>query len=682
MFRTRIVLSVPSAAFYQPLLDEGASVPPTLTATYISLTQFASASGDRIIKTSTSHSISEFHAFWSQHGDYQEVQSPQDAPHFAPCEVDPEQHFGRDAIKSMTAIVLDVIDTLDEFPGMATALDVLECAYFCYARFDSAPGNPLFRIIVPLDEPVDAELYESCHLAASLAKKLKVIIDPACQQVDRLYAMPCMPEGFLSSPRFDSPYITIASDDERALSLSDLEPVDDDEVETYLPRQAPAPKVPRPAPHPLFAEMDEYVAQYWGGVEPIFTENACFLYDGIIWKPMSMDALRSYLLNTVFQQQHPPQKVAQFANAMRQRYYREYFPSPAVLGQESSGNERSFRIALTNGTVDPFRSILVPSDPKHYLRGKLPFPFNPSASCPRWLTFLNEIFANDDDRNERIAFVQEMMGYLLIPSTKHQVMFWMYGEGSNGKSVILSVITWLLGNGNVSNVALTKLGQRFYLAQLVGKFANISDEMGANAVLDDEVLKQTISGGRQQAERKGEQPFEFEPHARIVASTNVLPRTIDKSYGFFRRVRILRFTRIFAPHEQDRALPQALRQELPGIFNWALEGLVRLQRNDTFTEVPSSFVALEKYRASVDPVRAFVQQCLRTDTTADSGKPPKSPTLAVYRAFTAYCEEHGYTAPNSSYFGRAMSDLGLAARPSNGRNYYPVALLETEEVEV
>lgn len=656
-------------------------MPPIRTATSIGLTQFVSASGDRIISTSTSHNITEFTAFWSQHGDYHEVQSQQDAPHFAPCEIDPEQPFGRDTIKSMTAIVLDIVGTLDESAGMAAVLAELECAYFCYARFDSTPGNPLFRLVVPLDEPVDPEHYESCHLVVSLAKKLNVIIDPACQRIDQLYAMPCRPEGFLASLRLDSPYITISSDDKPAFSLSDLAPVDDDEVETYLPRQAPAPKVPKPAPHPMFAEMDEYVEQHWGGVEPIFTENACFLFDGIIWKPISMDALRSYLLNTVFQQQLPPQKVAQFANAMRQRYYRECFPSPGVLGQESSGNERNFRIALTNGTVDPFRRLLVSSDPKHYLRGQLPFPFDPDARCPRWLTFLDEIFANDDDRHERIAFLQEMMGYLLIPSTKHQVMFWLYGEGSNGKSVILSVITWLLGNGNVSNVALTKLGQRFYLAQLVGKFANISDEMGANAVLDDEVLKQTISGGRQQAERKGEQPFEFEPHARIVASTNVLPRTIDKSYGFFRRVRILRFTRIFAPHEQDRALPQALRQELPGIFNWALEGLVRLQSNDTFTDVPSSFVALEKYRASVDPVRAFVKNCLRTDAASSNGQPPKSATSAVYRAFIAYCEEHGYTAPNGSYFGRAMSDLGLAARPSNGRNYYPVTLLEMEEVE-
>jgi len=672
---------VPSAAFYQPLLDEGASVPPISTSVPISFTCFANSSGDRIIRTSTHNNASDFTAFWSRHDNYQEVQSSQDALHFAPCEIDPEQSFGRDTIKSMTAIVLDIVGTLDGSASMAAALQELECAYFCYTRFESSPENPLFRLVVPLDEPVDPELYESCHLAISLAKKLNVIIDPACQRIDQLYAMPCMPEGFLALPRLDSPYITMSSDDERAFSLSDLEPVDDDKIETYLPRPASAPHVPRPAPHPMFAEMDEYVEQHWGGVEPIFTENACFLFDGIIWKPMSMDALRSYLLNTVFQQQQPPQKVAQFANAMRQRYYRECFPCAAGLGKEYSDHERNYRIALTNGTVDPFRGVLIPNDPKHYLRSQLPFPFDPGARCPRWRAFLDEIFAHDDDRDQRIAFQQEMMGYLLIPSTMHQVMFWLYGEGSNGKSVILNVITWLLGNGNVSNVALTKLGQRFYLAQLVGKLANISDEMGANAVLDDEVLKQSISGGRQQAERKGEQPFEFEPHARIVASTNVLPRTIDKSYGFFRRVRILRFTRIFAPHEQDRALPLVLRQELPGIFNWALEGLVRLQRNDAFTDVPSSFVALEQYRASVDPVRAFVKNCLRTEAPPGNGQPPKSPTSAVYRAFIGYCEEHGYTAQNTSHFGRAMSDFGLAAKPSNGRNYYPVTLLEMEEVE-
>jgi P4 family phage/plasmid primase-like protien len=162
-------------------------------------------------------------------------------------------------------------------------------------------------------------------------------------------------------------------------------------------------------------------------------------------------------------------------------------------------------------------------------------------------------------------------------------MFWLYGGGSNGKSVVLKVITWLLGSGNVSTVPITKLGQRFYLAQLVGKLANLSDEMGANAVLDDEVLKQTISGGRQQAERKGEQPFDFEPYARIVASTNTLPRTVDKSYGFFRRVRIVRFTRTFSAAEQDPHLAAALQRRTAGHLQLALQGLQRLERQGGFT---------------------------------------------------------------------------------------------------
>lgn len=125
-------------------------------------------------------------------------------------------------------------------------------------------------------------------------------------------------------------------------------------------------------------------------------------------------------------------------------------------------------------------------------------------------------------------------------------------------------------------------------------------------------------------------------------------------------------------------LPATLQCELPGIFNWALQGLQRLERQGGFTEVPSSLQAQEAYRAASDPVRAFVKECLRmpatTPSTGTQAKPGKTLTSTVFRAFLRYCEDHGYQALDDSYFGRALKELGLQAQRSNGQRFYPVVL--------
>lgn len=640
-------------------------------------TVFSSAASRRPVSVDHFTTAGQFSEHWQSLGQFHEVLRPEDAAHVSLCQLQSGRELGPDSIECVTGIVLDIVHFCDPEESLADILARISGCCVAFARFESVPGQPLWRVLVPLAEPVSAEDFEACQLPLSLAKRLNVVIDSACLKADAEYALPCRPTGFLSKPRLDSPYIICVQADDALLSLADLEVVEDGDADAFLaatPRPALALAAPRPAQHTVYAEMDAYVAQHRQGVAPIWAESSLHFFDGVIWKSMSHPALVRELMVHVFQEQRSPQQVTQFAHAMRQRYFQDVFPS--------AHQGRSYRIALANGTVDPMRGRQVPNDAANYLRSQLAFDFDPEASCPRWMRFLQEIFAHDEDREQKVRFVQEMFGYLLIPSTHHHVMFWLYGGGSNGKSVVLKVITWLLGSGNVSTVPITKLGQRFYLAQLVGKLANLSDEMGANAVLDDEVLKQTISGGRQQAERKGEQPFDFEPYARIVASTNTLPRTVDKSFGFFRRVRILRFTRTFSPAEQDPHLAATLQRELPGIFNWALQGLQRLERQGVFTEVPSSLQAQEAYRAASDPVRAFVKDCLLTPATTPStgtkAKPGKTLTSTVFRAFLRYCEDHGYQALDDSYFGRALKELGLEAKRSNGQRFYPVVLRDSD----
>src|SRR5205814_4102 len=147
------------------------------------------------------------------------------------------------------------------------------------------------------------------------------------------------------------------------------------------------------------------------------------------------------------------------------------------------------------------------------------------------------------------------------------------GEGANGKSVVCGVLTALLGGGNVAHVPLESFGERFALNQTLGKLANIASEVGELDKVAEGKLKGFTSGERMMFDRKGRDPVEAMPTARLVLATNNRPRFSDKSDGVWRRMLLIPFQvqitaeeRVYGMDKPDWWIEKG---ELPGIFNWA-----------------------------------------------------------------------------------------------------------------
>ncbi|HBD63476.1 MAG TPA: DNA primase, partial [Clostridiales bacterium] len=69
--------------------------------------------------------------------------------------------------------------------------------------------------------------------------------------------------------------------------------------------------------------------------------------------------------------------------------------------------------------------------------------YTDKIDAPQWTEFLNQIFDNDQ---ELIRYVQKAVGYSLTGSTREQSMFVLFGAGSNGKSVFLDTISYIMGS--------------------------------------------------------------------------------------------------------------------------------------------------------------------------------------------------------------------------------------------
>ncbi len=327
-------------------------------------------------------------------------------------------------------------------------------------------------------------------------------------------------------------------------------------------------------------------------------------------------------------------------------------------------------ICLSNGTLDVENATLLEFSPSHHLTCKTDIDWDVNAKCERWLKFLNEIFENDPDKVEKIAFLKTWIGYCLVPDTSQHKFVWMVGGGGNGKSVLLSLLTKLVGRSNVSHAHIERLDDKFVRAELQGKLLNISSEMSASATLADGYLKAIVTGDETEAERKYQPSFSFKPFVRLIAATNQLPRLLDITDGFFRRAIVLSFNRQFLGDDCDPDLENKLIAELPGIFAWAVEGLKELRASGKFAIPPSSLVALAQYKEESDPVGMFATECL-TKSEAGGLQPAE-----IYSGYREWCFKSGFSPMNKVRFGKRLSELGYAKRRSGGKDYWLVIPVE------
>lgn len=308
-------------------------------------------------------------------------------------------------------------------------------------------------------------------------------------------------------------------------------------------------------------------------------------------------------------------------------------------------------ICLRNGTLDTRTGQLIEHSHTHNLKSQISCYWDTSVGCDRWIQFLDEIFVDDADKEQKIQFIKEWFGYCLTPDNRQHKFLWMVGAGGNGKSVLLDMLSVLVGRSNVSDAHIERLGDKFVRAELQGKLINISAEMGAEATISDGYLKSIVAGDVIEAERKFKPSFSFIPYVKLIGATNHLPRLLDLSEGFFRRAIVLKFNRNFGDTERDPHLKDKLMSELSGILAWSVEGLGSLRERGHFDIPASSVQALMDYKQDSDPDRMFFDECLIIDP-AGGGMAPDD----IYAGYVQWCRSSGYKSKAKANFGKRLSE--------------------------
>ena len=224
-----------------------------------------------------------------------------------------------------------------------------------------------------------------------------------------------------------------------------------------------------------------------------------------------------------------------------------HFQIPFWIESESPLVTRTPRLVVfQNGIVDiddgmPYEDgwvppRLYPHDTRCFSTVSLPYAYDPAATWPLWLRTLVEILPLECEDDNRVSVLQEFMGLTLFPNQmRHEKFLITVGHGANGKSTILRVWEQMLGPQNVTHAPVDALGGEFRLHEMMGKLANIANDMRRMEKMEEGRLKELVSGEPLQVNRKFKSPLTMVPTARLIFATNELPPINDKSDGIWRR---------------------------------------------------------------------------------------------------------------------------------------------------
>ena len=321
-------------------------------------------------------------------------------------------------------------------------------------------------------------------------------------------------------------------------------------------------------------------------------------------------------------------------------------------------NPSSSKIAFDNGVLDlvnwEYNQVdmtLMDHDPEFHILSCMQYEYKPEAKCAKWLEFLQQVFEKDD---ERIQLLQQWFGYSLIYDYRFQKMLVMIGESRSGKGVITKILQSMIGGEAFVGTTMSNMSGDFGLDAIKSaKVASIGDAHRAPKDRIErvkEILLNVTGGDEVMVNRKNKKELPVTIPARLMLAANRFPNFIDEYDALLNRYLVLPFNVTFAGRE-NVTLFEELKLELPGIFNWALKGLLDLGESGAFVTPAAGEIRKQQIREQQNPVGAFIKEFMTV------GNGDKVLTDELYSTYERFCEERSLFKDDRRVFGKRISSI-------------------------
>ncbi|WP_411143456.1 phage/plasmid primase, P4 family [Streptomyces sp. x-80] len=334
---------------------------------------------------------------------------------------------------------------------------------------------------------------------------------------------------------------------------------------------------------------------------------------------------------------------------------------PAWIDDDgATGQDDGPMVACTNGLLRVADRTLLDLTPQFFNLVSVPFDYDPGATAPTWTAFLEKVWPDD---REAVEALQEWFGYVLSGRTDQQKILLIIGPTRSGKGTIARVLSTLVGAGNMAGPTLASMATNFGLSPLLGKSLGVVSDARLDGRDGHKVVERllTISGEDPiDIDRKFKQPWTGKLPTRLMILSNVLPNFGDSSGVIANRFVVLRMD-ISWLGKEDPTLSERLVAEMPGILNWALDGLDRLQRAGRLTQPATSREAITTMQDTASPTSAFLRELCETG-------PECTVTVdTLWAAWKEWAEDSGVPAGSKAIFGRDLLSVVPQLRRSKPR---------------
>jgi putative DNA primase/helicase len=357
------------------------------------------------------------------------------------------------------------------------------------------------------------------------------------------------------------------------------------------------------------------------------TEKIWLIWNGNYWQPDKKNEINELAKQSAKHRQHQAISISDSTMKKREMDFaiksEDHYRIIACINSAKTlsdiattagdWNQDQLSLQCENGTLLLNGKVnFVPGKPKFMISKSIRIIYDNKEKCPIWEKAILEIFSNDVSM---VEYFQRCVGYTLTGLTNEQKFFLLHGNGANGKSVIFEILKDLLGDYAI-NTRFATFEQKFNkrsneIARLHQSRLVTASESGNAKKLDSELLKEVTGGDRVTGRFLYNESFDFSPQFKLWLASNTLPEVNDISLGFWRRMQIIKLNEKFVDGTADSDLVNKLKNELPGILNWAIEGFE--QYADIRLDPPKKIEnAIDEYRSDSNIVMKFVVEFIVT----------------------------------------------------------------------
>jgi len=337
-------------------------------------------------------------------------------------------------------------------------------------------------------------------------------------------------------------------------------------------------------------------------------------------------------------------------------------------------DSQTWMINCRNGVINLKNLEFLPQSPDQLFTKQVPLNYDADAECPRFSNFIREILQDDDDL---IDFMWRALGYSITGDTSEQVLFFLHGDGSNGKSSFLDTMQYVLGDYAVAappGLLMQNRGDKHptAIAELRGRRFVACEEVSEGGVMAEETVKQLTGTKYITARMMRQDYFTFPSTHKLWLAANHKPQVKGTDYAIWRRIVLIPFERQFSEGDKDAQLLDKLFAEAPGIFAKICRHAQKV--NETGLQVPQGVhKASNEYREEQDIMGQFLlEECVMH---------PKEyvTACALYKRYKEWAENTGDKPVSQRMMGLYLQKRGLQKHKVSTSRWYGLRLITEDE---